>query len=253
MAHRQLRLPGSLSPGFLRLTGACAALSGVTTFLLWALARAYPPPADFEASLALHQNVFYLARYWTNFVHVFLALTGYLGAALLLARRSLGLALLGSLFFLLWGTSELLGVSVILFAVNRTWRAGYTNADPALQETYRVLLTGFEAVWDSVFFLLLVAFLLGSLCYGRVASKGRGLERVVGVLFLFAVPLTFAIIVSGYGGPPWPGTLAGWTYPILQPLSRVLLGVWLWNSAERPGGSVPDAAGGSRRVVPSAA
>ncbi|HEX2219086.1 MAG TPA: hypothetical protein VHG35_09790 [Gemmatimonadales bacterium] len=173
-----------------------------------------------------------MARYWTNLVHIFLALTAYAGAALLLARRSPGSSLLGLLFFLLWGFSELLGVSTILFAVNRTWRSAYTGADPGMQEAYRTLLTGFEAVWDSVFFLLLVAFLLGSLCYGWVARKGVGLERAVGVLFLLAVPLTLAILISGYGGPLWPGVIVSWTYPVLQPLSRVLLGVWLWNSAE---------------------
>jgi hypothetical protein len=226
-------LPRSLEPWFPRLAGASAALSAITTLLLWALPRAYEAPADFEASIALHENAAYLARYWTNFVHIFLALAGYAGAALVLARRSLGLAALGLLFFVLWGTSELLGVSTILFAVNRTWRAGWADADAATRETYRTLLAGFDAVWDSVFFLLLVAFLLGSLCHGLAAWRGAGLERVVGALLLLAVPLTLAIMVSGYGGPAWPGSLVEWAYPVLQPLSRALLGVWLWRSAPR--------------------
>ena len=221
-----------LSPGFLRLAGACAALSAVTTFLLWALPRAYAPPADFEASVALHRNAVYLARYWVNFVHIFLALAGYLGAALLFARRSLGLSALGMLFFFMWGISELLGVSTILIAVNGTWRAGWAAADPAARETLRTLLAGFDAVWDAVFFLLLVAFLLGTLCFGLAAWRGgERLERAVGALFLLAVPLTVAIIVSGYGGPAWPGALVAWAYPVLQPVSRAALGLWLWRAA----------------------
>jgi len=224
------------SARFLRVAGAAAVLSAVTTFLLWALPRAYARPVDFDASVALHRNAIYLARYWVNFVHIFLALTAYTGVALLLARRSLGFAVLGLLFFLAWGLTELLGVATILFAVNGTWRVGYAAADPATQERLRTLLVGFEAVWDSMFFVLLVAFLLGTLCYGFVAWTGAGLERLVGVLFLLAGPLTLAIIVSGYGGPQWPGVVVGWLYPTLQPVSRALMGVWLWRegrSAER--------------------
>ena len=220
-----------LTPGFLRLAGACALLSALTTFLLWALRLGYAAPDGFDASVALHRDPFYLARYWTNFVHVFLALAAYAGAGLLLARRSAGTALLGLLSFAVWGTSELLGVSTILIAVNRTWRAGYAAADPAAQQTLRTLLVGFDAVWDAMFLLLLVAFLLGSLLYGLLAARGGGLERAVGVTFLLGVPLTLAILLSGYGGPTWLGTAAGWVYPVLQPVARAILGVWLWRAA----------------------
>ena len=222
-----------IGDGFLRLAGACAMATAATTLLLWALPRAYAPPADFAAAIALHRETAYLARWWVNFLHTLLALVGYLGAALLLARRSLGGAALGFVFFLLWGMTELLGVVVILLAVNGTWRAGWTEADPAARETLRTLLAGWDAAWDAMFFLLLVAFLLGSLCHGWIAGRGSGLERAAGVLLLLAVPLTLAILVSGYGGPAWPGVVAGWVYPVIQPVGRATLGLWLLRSASR--------------------
>ena len=221
--------------GFLRLAGACAIASAVTTLLLWALPRAYAAPDDFESAIALHRNATYLARWWVNFLHTLLALVGYLGAALLLARRSPGGAALGFVFFLVWGTTELLGVAVIIFAVNGAWRTGWADADPAGREALRTLLAGWDAVWDAMFFVLLVAFLLGSLCHGWLASRGEGLERAAGVLLLLAVPLTLAILASGYGGPVWPGVAAGWVYPVLQPVGRATLGAWLWRSAVRGG------------------
>jgi hypothetical protein len=216
---------------FFRTGGACAALSAVTTFFLWLLPRTYPLPEGFEASLALHAQAGYMARLWVNFAHIFLALAGYAAAALVLWPRSRMLSALGFLWFVLWGFTELLGVTVNIWAVNRTWRAGWEAADAGGREILRANLSGFDAVWDAMFFLLLVAFLLGTLCLGGAAVRGAGLERAVGVLLLLAAPLTIAILLDGYAGMRSAGRAVEWAYPILQPVSRGLMGVWLWRRA----------------------
>ena len=95
----------------------------------------------------------------------------------------------------------------------------------------RVLLLGFDAVWDALFFLLLTGFLLGTSCFGLAALAGTGLERWVGVLFLLASPLTLAIMLGGYAGVTFLDSLVSWVYPLLQPFSRALLAVWLWQAA----------------------
>ena len=116
----------------------------------------------------------------------------YAGAAFLLARRSLALAGFGFLWFVLWAVFELVGVTLNLFTVNFTWRAGYAAADDATQARLQTLLAGFPGIWDGLFFLVLVFFLLGTLCLGLAAIRANGLEKLVGVLLLIAVPLTSA-------------------------------------------------------------
>ena len=48
------------------------------------------------------------------------------------------------------------------------------------------------------------------------------------ILLLLAAPLTIVILLSGYAGMPFLEPLVSWSYPILQPFSRALMGVWLW-------------------------
>lgn len=222
---------------FFRVGGACAALSAITTFLLWFLPRTYAAPAGFEESLLLHANAAAMARWWVNFVHIFLALAGYAAAAWALWPRSRMLSALGLLWFVLWGFTEIVGVSIQIWAVNRTWRAGWEAADPPTRAILRAQLTGFAAVWDAMFFVLLIAFLLGTLCLGLAAvsggsglaaARGRGLERAVGWMLLLGAPLTIAILLAEYAGMSPMGQASGWVYPVLQPVCRASMGVWLW-------------------------
>lgn len=206
-------------------------MSAITTFLLWLLPQFIQPVNSFEASIALHQDAYSIGRNWVNFVHIFLALTAYLGAAFLLWRRSPGLAAAGFLAFLIWGLTELLGVSINLFAVNGAWRPAYLAADPATQMSLKATLTAWSAIWDAMFFLLLVAFALGSAAFGAAGLRQPGLGKWIGILFLLAVPLTLIIIAGGYFGIEFANALVEVIYPILQPVSRAALALWLWRSS----------------------
>jgi len=223
-------MPPRLVPS-IRAAACCAMLSAVTTILLWWLPRHVPATADFAATIALRTNPWYLAQLWVTFAHNWIALFGYTGAAAVLARHAPGSAVGGLVAFSIWATTELTGISVIIFASNRTWRASYDAADEAKRASLRTMLEGWSAVWDGMFFLLLVAFLLGSLLFGAAAVRQKGLARAVGVLLLAAVPLTALIMAGGYAGVAWANTLSDAVYPVLQPASRFLMGVWLWRAA----------------------
>jgi hypothetical protein len=214
-----------------RVGALCAGASAATTFLLWLLPRLYEPANGFDESLRLHAEPLYMTRWWVNFVHVFLALTGYWAAAAALWHRNRFLAGSSLLWFLLWGFTEIVGVSINIWAVNRTWRAQYATADPATQEILKANLTGFAAIWDAIFFVILISFLLGTLSLGLAAIRGAGLDRWVGVLLLLAVPLTVAILLGDYAGITALGPLVTWSYPLLQPVSRALMAAWLWRRA----------------------
>lgn len=103
----------------LKLVGAAAILTSITTFLLWLLPRLYESPASFEESVALAQNGFYMSRQWINFFHIPLALMAYFGLAYKLKKRERSVAFLGFVWFLVWGIVEMIGVAGIIFAVNR--------------------------------------------------------------------------------------------------------------------------------------
>ena len=220
--------------GFLQFAAIGAMLSAVTTFLLWLLPKFYPEISTFDDQVALHTNGFYLGRLWINFIHIFFAVTGYAGVAVILFREKPGFALLGLIAFLGWGFTELLGVSGLIWAVNGTWRSAYSTADEATQAVLSQQIESFTSLWDAWFFLLLVFFLIGTLCYGLGLWRSAGLAQWVSILLLLAVPLTIFIMISGYGGPAWPGLVASWVYPALQPLSRLMLGWWIWRMSYQP-------------------
>ena len=219
----------------LRTGAVCAVLSAVTTFLLWLLPRLYAAPSGFDEIVALHANRTYMARWWVNFIHIFFALTAYCAVAAALWHRSRTLAAMGLLWFILWGFTELLGVSINIWAVNMKWRAGFDAADAAGREILTANLQGFSAIWDAMFFLLLVGFFLGTLFFGLAAARGKGLERLVGLLLLLAAPLTVGIFLGEYTPITWMNAVTGWIYPFLQPVSRALMGVWLWQLAAERG------------------
>lgn len=172
-----------------------------------------------------------MARWWVNFIHIFFALTSYCALAAALWRRHQMLAAIGLLWFVLWGFTELLGVTINIWAVNLSWRAGFAVADASSREILRANLQGFSAIWDAMFFLLLVAFLLGTVFFGLAAARGKGLERLVGVLLLLAAPLTLGILIGGYTSITWVKPVTDWVYPVLQPISRALMGLWLWQQS----------------------
>ncbi|MGD1841528.1 MAG: hypothetical protein ACFB0B_11625 [Thermonemataceae bacterium] len=215
----------------LKIAGIAAFTTAFTTFLLWWLPQQYAPPSNFEEQIQLAQNPYYLARLWVNFVHIPLALMGYLGLAYVVQHKALLRATAGFRWFLIWGTIEMLGIAGIIFTVNKNWRVNYTAAAETEQPFIKAHIEYYMAVWDSQFFVLLIAFLLGTIFFGWATWKSKGLERVVSYLFWLAAPLTIFIILSGYFQVNWLGGLVGVIYPILQPVSRLLLGIFLWRKA----------------------
>lgn len=217
---------------FLRIAALSAFATVVTTFLLWLLPRLYVPPTGFEESVLLHQNSYYIARLWVNFIHLPLALTGYFGLAVVLYKREAVKSTFGMLWFLIWGIVEMVGIAINLFSVNYNWRSAYASADNITKNALKINIDAFTSIWQSAFFVLLVAFLFGTLFFGWATWKAKGIEKLLSWLLWLAVPLTLLIILSNYAGQKWAGQITTYVYPALQPISRFVLGLFLWRNAE---------------------
>ena len=211
----------------LKIAGITAIITCVTTFLLWLLPKFYGVPDTFEESTKLAENVFYQSKQWVNFFHIPLALIAYFGLAYKLRLRELPKVALGMIWFLIWGIVEMIGVSGIIFAVNKDWRINYSVASDPVKAILQQNIESYFAIWNSLFFVLLIAFLLGTIFFGWATWKGKGLEKTLSYLFWLAVPLTVLIILSGYFDFRFGGRVVEIIYPILQPISRLVLGLYL--------------------------
>ncbi|MGP1282083.1 MAG: hypothetical protein ACTS1X_03815, partial [Parasphingopyxis sp.] len=217
---------------FLRLAGASAFLTAITTFFLWYLARQVPGAETFDDAARLHANGPFMARQWVNLFHIPLALLGYIGITRAVSPHARGWALAGLVFFVIWGVVEMAGVAINIFAVNGTLRPAYLAAEPDSAAILAANITTLTAVWNALFFVILIGFLFGTVLQGiaLLADAGR-FQQIIAWLMLAAVPLTLVIILSGYFGMTDLDPLISAVYPILQPISRAALGIWLWRMA----------------------
>ncbi|MDZ7639818.1 MAG: hypothetical protein U5J83_16470 [Bryobacterales bacterium] len=216
---------------FYRATAICSFLSVASTLLLIFLPRLYDSGESFESRLARVGNPIYMLRAWVYLLHPFVVLAAALGVAMAMRRLSGGAAAAGFLCFLLWALTEA-GQQALTLVAYHGWAGAYATADVATQEVLRMQISIYHAIWDSMFLLLLIGFLLGNLLYGVAMVNSRGSAWILGVLFLAVAVLTAFGVSREIGGPGLPPALAVWLYPIVQPVSRLLVGLWLWNMAE---------------------
>ena len=218
---------------YLRFAAVCAAALAVTTLLVWWLITQVPPAPTFEDRLALASSPYNLARYWVSLLHMVLGFAAMLGVYFVVKPRSPGFAAFAIAMIFAWMLVEMVAMSIALFGVNLTWRSGFAAADPARQAAYRVLLAGWPGVFEGLYFVLVVAFAVASFVLGLLAWPMKGIARVAGAFLLLGGLISVAFLVSGYGGPEWPGKIAGTVYPVVQPAGRALLAVWLWRVAAK--------------------
>ena len=220
----------TLKPGFYRTAAVFSAISAITTLGLIFLPGMFAPVEGFDGRMGRVHDGWYQLRAWIYLVHPFL--TGFAGLALCLRIRSTAsaAALVGVIGFSIWAFTEALQQCFTLFAFDQ-WRIAYVAGDEAIRAQMPTLTTLYDEVWDALYVLLLIGFIIGNSALASVFTRGSGLTRVIGVLLAGAVLLTFSYLLPEFGVPVSLGPLAGWVYPAIQPLARVLIGVWLWRWA----------------------
>jgi len=225
---------------FYRGCAIASVLSAFTTLGLIFLPRLYQPVPDLDARMALGTNPAYVLRSWIYLIHPFLVFSAAVAVAARCRIRAGGAASLGLAGFALWAATEAGQQALTKVALDRTWRAAWPTADAAARELIRNQLAFYDVLWDAMFLLLLIAFLVGNVLLGvavahtardeaKATASPRLLAMWIAVALWAAAALTFLILLPELGGPTVPGT--DWIYPLTQPAARALIGVWLWREA----------------------
>jgi hypothetical protein len=229
------------SSRFYQTAAVASVISAVTTLGLIFLPYFYHGTLGmvptFEDNIRRIHDPAYTGRLWIYFFHPFFVATAALGIAMRKRREAAGLVVPGFLLFCLWAFTEMLQQAISLVANHYTWRMTYKTSSPEMQQMIQSQMFGFEAIWNGMYMLLLVGFIGANLLYSRAMSGPSLLERALRWMFLAAAVLSIFNWISVFPLRPFQMVTSSmdrvltWVYPLLQPLARTLVGVWLWRNA----------------------
>ena len=219
-----------LTPNFYRTAAVFSMISALTTLGLIFLPRLFAPIDGFEDRMARVHDGWYQLRAWIYLVHPFLTGTAGLAVCLRIRATAPAAAVVGVVGFAMWAFTEAAQQCLTLFAFD-AWRTAYVAGDVAIHAQMATLTTLYDELWDAMYVLLLIGFVIGNTTLGLVFVRWRGLTRIVGALYLCAVVLTLFYLLPELGIPVSLGPLEAWVYAATQPLARVLIGMWLWKRA----------------------
>ena len=207
--------------------------SAVTTLCLIFLPDLYMPADGFAGRMQRVTDPVYQLRAWIYLIHPFLVFTAMLGIAAACWRAAPGLALAGILAMGLWAATEAGQQTLTLFAFD-DWRRAWLAGDATVRATMELRAALYDGLWDAAYGLLLIGFLIGHCLFAvTLFRRGDTLSRVVSLFLTLAALLTLAILIVEVGGPNLLAPFGRWAYPAIQPLGRILIGMWLWRVAQQ--------------------
>jgi len=227
-------LPERVSPAFIKVASICAILTAVTTVAVHWLPDLWSSATTFESRVQLRHNPIYMGRLWIVLIHCVLVVISMAAIPCLLNGVARMIAIFGFGCYVVFAFVESLRTSLSIFAVNRSWRAGYeTSNDDVRRQTFRDALDTFGGVNDTLFFLFFAAFTVGLFCYGFALFLRSGIDQGVGLLFLLWGVLNLPDLVGAIAGNEALGKGFDWVGRYFQPAARFLIGAWLWNISTR--------------------
>jgi hypothetical protein len=221
-----------------KLAAVCSFIGAVTTLVLVLIQ--VPAASTFDEKVMLHLNARYIGKLWIFFFHPQLNLIAALGVAALLYKRKPEFVLPALLFIGIWAITETAQHAFLIDAVNQYWREGYMKeTNESVKLAYYNNLIGAEAIGDSMYFLLLYAYGIGSSFMGlALLTENLNENRtaiIPGIGFIFFGALSIIAFIDYYARvealDPFVNFSFKWVYPFFQPVARGMLGVWLWKSA----------------------
>lgn len=214
------------------VTAVCSILGATTTALLIFLPAV--EALDFESRVQLYQNKLYVTKLWILFFHPQFNTMASLGVFVLLFRKYPLQIIPGTLFLLVWFYSEMAQQAFLIDALNQMWRPGYIEAaDEITLNINRTLIHGATGLSDSKYFLVIYGFGLGSLLYGLAFVQEQKMGKWIGLSLIFIGILSLFSFLRYYLNldflSPYVDWSYTWIYPYLQPVVRIVIGVWIFN------------------------
>ena len=216
---------------FFRTAATASFLSAITTLCLIFLPDFYTPAEGFAGRMQRVTDPVYQLRAWIYLIHPFLVFTAALGITMACRIEAPARALFGILALGLWAVTEAGQQTLTLFAFD-DWRRAWLTGDVAVRATIEVRTAVYDGLWDASYGLLLIGFMIGNALFATILFwRSDSLSRVVAAFLSLAALLTLAILIVEVGGPDLLAPFGRWAYPAIQPLGRILIGVWLWRVA----------------------
>ena len=182
---------------------------------------------SFDDRIRLFENSKYIAnRFWV-IIHCLLVLIAMLGFLLIQFKKSRGFTILGFIFFAVFSFTEIFRQMFVFFYMNNLRRSFLENEDVAIQEVIRINMDHAGFFGNALFGLFIVAFALGTICYGISLLGGNRFDNVLAYLMLiWGIGNLFA-----FGNEFWNSEFLGefieYFSIIYQPIMRVLLALWM--------------------------
>ena len=216
---------------FIKLASICSFLGALTTILLLYLPS--PSAIGFEAEAALHSNNLYISKLWILFFHPQFNFIATLAIAILFLKKYPEYIIPGTLAILVWGFTEMMQQAFMIDTVNQIWRPGFLNEVDGIQKSaMQSNLSAVNGIWDFMYFLIIFGFGLGTLLMGLALIRSDQLACWIGFGFIFIGILSLSSFLRYYVGLTFLSKPVDWVYTwiygVLQPLVRIVLGVWLW-------------------------
>ncbi len=216
---------------FLKLASICSFLGAITTILLIYLPN--PSTESLEAQAALHSNNLYIGKLWILFMHPQFNVIAVMGIAVLFIKKYPEYIIPGTLAILVWGFTEMMQQAFMIDTVNQIWRPGFLNEVDGIQKSaMQSNLSAVNGIWDFMYFLIIFGFGLGTLLMGLALIRSDQLACWIGFGFIFIGILSLSSFLRYYVGLTFLSKPVDWVYTwiygVLQPLVRIVLGVWLW-------------------------
>ena len=219
------------SQGILRASGYAGVIAGIVTLTIVLLPYLYGRPASFSERLELHENPLYLLRLWLSYLNVFAILIAGFGLAVCRCRKSPGASMVGMLFLLFYGATELIGRSVMIFTREYRWVHAAIEAEGDARTALLNSIQTFDQIWAGAFPLILITFSVSAFLFAWAMRGGHGFQRMTCAMLFAAAGLGAVTFVAPYAPSLRP--IATWGYVLVQPTSRLLVGLFLLAEARR--------------------
>ena len=182
---------------------------------------------SFDERIKLYENTTYITnRFWV-ITHCLFVLIAMLGFLLIQVKKSPGFTILGFVFFTVFSFTEIFRQMFVFFYLNNLRRSYIETSNSEIRDMIQINMDHAGLIGYALFGLFIVAFALGTICYGISLLGSNKIDRILAYLLLI---WGFGNLVA-FGNEFWNSEIierfVKYFSIIYQPIMRVLLGLWM--------------------------